>query len=260
MNSLPPSIKQVIQKNENNRDAQTAIKNSQVFLIGNNRVAIDAAMSKAKSYNLVPVFLSAEVQGNVIDISNAFFKLACAIKQNSLHSSSRDKFIESFDRDVLHALHAQSNFLVDLIDACKCTSADGICIISGGETTVTVQGDGLGGRNQELALRFTKHCHDAGISCDDKFLFLSAGSDGIDGNNDAAGAIGGMEVLSNINKTIKVSDVMEEYIFGNDSYNFYKKFLSKYAGDRYHIHTGITGTNVMDIHLLLMIMPNARLS
>lgn len=260
--TLPPSIAELIQKNEENQDAQSVIKNSQVFLIANNRVAIDAAMNKAKLYNLVPVFLSAEVQGNVIDISEAFFGLASLIRKVSV--LSRDDFIQSIE-NTLRVLHAQPKFVEDLIDAFdrSSTTGCGICIISGGEPTVTVKGNGLGGRNQELALRFTKLCHDHDEMTSEfnDLLLLSAGTDGIDGNNDAAGAIGGLKILSNLNET-NISDVMTEYIFGNDSYSFYKNFLKKYAGDRYHsyhIHTGITGTNIMDIHLL-MIMPNARLS
>lgn len=259
--TLSSSIVNVIQKNEDNQDVPSMIKNSHVFLIANNRIAIEAAMNKAKTYNLVPVFLSREVQGNVIDISKAFFDLASAIKLYS--SSSRDElFLKSIEH-VSEILHAQPNFHVDLINALNQTTINRICIISGGETTVNVKCDeGLGGRNQELALRFTKHCHDAkSLECYDDLLFLSAGSDGIDGNNDAAGALGGIKILSNMNEEEnKISDVMADYIYRNDSYNFYKNFIKKYAGDGYHIHTGITGTNIMDIHLLLMIMPNARLS
>ena len=71
--TLPPSIAKMIQKNEDNQDVPSLIKNSQVFLIGNNRDSISAAMKKAKCFHLVAVFLPAEVQGNVVDISKAFF-------------------------------------------------------------------------------------------------------------------------------------------------------------------------------------------
>ena len=259
MDTLPQSIINVIQKNEDNQDVPSMIKkNSQVFLIANNHIAIESAMNKAKTFNLVPVFLSHEVQGNVIDISKAFFDLVCCIKMYS--TLSRDEFLKSIEH-VLRILHAQPNFHVDLINALNQTSINGICIISGGETTVNVRCDeGLGGRNQELALRFTKHCYDAKSMEFDDLLFLSAGTDGID-NHVAAGAVGGTKILSNMNeKNLNVSDVMADYIYRNDSYSFYKNFIKKYAGDGYHIHTGITGTNVMDIQLLLMIMPNARLS
>lgn len=175
MGTLPLSIAQVIQKNEDNQDSRSTIKNSQVFLIGNNRVAIDAAMNKAKSYNLVPVFLSHEVQGDVIDISKAFFDLACAIK--TYRTLSHDEFFKSMGH-VLAQLNSQSNFVADLIEALNeisTLSRDGICLVSGGETTVSVKcEEGIGGRNQELALRFTKLCFDK--SSTDDLLLLSAGT------------------------------------------------------------------------------------
>lgn len=246
--SLATSIAQVIQKNEDNQDISVAaIKNSQVFLIGSNRAAIDAAMNEAKSLGLFPIFLSAEVQGNVDDISEAFFDLARAIRTPS--SLSREEF-----KRTLEILHAQPNFEEECLGA----PSGGLCIVSGGETTVKVAGDGNGGRNQELALRFTKLCYDDGsrTSLVNDILLLSCGTDGIDGNCDAAGAIGGREILRNLPDGEDISGIMEDFILRNDSYNFYKKFLSKYAGDGYHVFTGHTGTNVMDIHLL--IMPNTK--
>lgn len=248
IDSLKTSIAQVIQKNEDNQDISlAAVKNSQVFLIGSNRVAIDAAMNKAKSLNLFPIFLSAEVQGDVDDISKAFFDLALALRSPS--SLSREEFART-----LKILHAQSNFEKEFLEAPK--DFDGLCIVSGGETTVKVTGNGNGGRNQELALRFTKLCYDAQMSLFNDILLLSCGTDGIDGNCDAAGAIGGLKILHNLPECEDISSIMEDFILRNDSYNFYKNFLSKHAG--YHIITGHTGTNVMDIQLL--IMPNMRLS
>lgn len=243
--SLPTSIAQVIKRNEDNQDISETVKNAQVFLIGNNRTSIDAAMNKAKSFNLLPIFLSAEVQGDVGDISQAFFKLATAIKGSS--SLRRGELSET-----LKILHAQPNFEKELFEALEEDSANGICIVSGGETTVKVTGDGLGGRNQELALRFTKLAYDAQNSLINEILFLSCGTDGIDGICDAAGGIGGINILSQIHDQTSISNVMKEYIFRNDSYNFYKNFLSTYSGDRYHVITGHTGTNVMDINLLII--------
>ncbi|XP_039439633.1 glycerate kinase isoform X2 [Culex pipiens pallens] len=66
-----------------------------------------------------------------------------------------------------------------------------ILLVSGGEPTVIVKGTGLGGRNQELALRFSVQCFQQELL--KGVLLLSAGTDGIDGPTDAAGAIGGTE-------------------------------------------------------------------
>ena len=261
-NTLPKSISEVIRKNEENQDRRMSFKNCDVFLIGNNRIAIEAAMNEAKRLRLNPVFLSSEVQGNVSDVSQAFFELAMAVK--NFKSSVKSEFIESIEK-TSKTLSAQSNFVNDLVAALEADS--GICIISGGETTVTVSGDGLGGRNQELALRFTKLCHDANNSSSslNDLLLLSAGTDGVDGNNDAAGSLGGSRILSNFIENVhdeveskaNISTLMQDFINRNDSYSFYKNVLKNYAGDRYQIIIGHTGTNVMDI-FLLMVMPKAE--
>lgn len=107
-----------------------------------------------------------------------------------------------------------------------------------GESTVKVTGDGLGGRNQEIALRMAKRLKDINKSV----IFLSAGTDGIDGPTDAAGAVVDQNSYqSALSRGIKPDD----YIENNDSYFFFEK-----AGG--HIKTGPTGNNVMDIQLLLI--------
>lgn len=244
LNTLPKSISQVIQKNEENQDLPP-FENSDVAVIGNNRIAIEAAMAEAKTYDLIPVFLSSEVQGNVIDVSQAFFELAVAAQRFS--SSSRDEFVEKLE-GISKTLSAQSNFANDLVAALEASASSGVCIISGGETTVTVTGDGLGGRNQELALRFTQLCAAADTSSLNDLLLLSAGTDGFDGNNDAAGALGGSRISSNLH-------LMHDFLNRNDSYSFYKN----HAGDRYQITIGHTGTNVMDIHLLMLVTGDEKL-
>ena len=117
------------------------------------------------------------------------------------------------------------------------------CLISGGETTVTVKGNGLGGRNQELALAFAIEIEGLkGIT------MLSAGTDGTDGPTDAAGAIVDGETVSKA-KTLGLDP--ERYLNTNDSYNFFKR-LDSLTGERHHVITGPTGTNVMDIQIILV--------
>lgn len=265
--TLPSSIYDVIQKDDdenNSTETPLELKNSEIFLIGNNRIAIDAAMEETTKNNLNPVFLSSKVQGNVIQISEAYFHLSIAIK--NFNVLSEENFRNSL-HNVCEVLSAQDNFVDDLIKVLKSDKNDGICIVAGGEATVTVRGSGLGGRNQELALRFTKLCHDAQNHLLNDLLLLSAGTDGIDGNNVAAGALGGPKILSQFIKQSEtnkhdnsgakkknISIIMDEFIFNNDSFNFFRNFLSKYSTDSYHIITGHTNTNVMDLHLL--IIPN----
>jgi glycerate-2-kinase len=112
-----------------------------------------------------------------------------------------------------------------------------ICLISGGETTVTVKGSGLGGRNMELALAFAQEIKGMrGIT------FLSAGTDGTDGPTDAAGAIVDGETIT---RAEAAGHSPEAYLENNDSYHFFKV-----AGGLFL--TGPTGTNVMDLQIVLI--------
>ncbi|MBS4098560.1 MAG: hypothetical protein KGZ83_17185, partial [Sulfuricella sp.] len=121
-----------------------------------------------------------------------------------------------------------------------------LCLLSGGETTVTVTGAGKGGRNQELALAFALEIADSTGIC-----LLSAATDGSDGPTDAAGAFVdgalaararglGLEPLS--------------YLHDNDSYEFFRRY-DELSGEHSHFKSGPTGTNVMDIQLILLEAP-----
>lgn len=107
------------------------------------------------------------------------------------------------------------------------------CIVSGGETTVTIRGDGTGGRNQEFALA-------AAMAIDglEDTLILSAGTDGTDGPTKAAGAMADGNSLAR--SQLSAADALAN----NDSYPFFDNL-----GDL--VITGATGTNVMDLHLIL---------
>lgn len=111
-----------------------------------------------------------------------------------------------------------------------------LCILSGGETTVTVHGGGKGGRNQEFALAAALEI--AGLS---DVLILSAGTDGTDGPTDAAGAIATGETLARA-RTAGLDP--HDHLARNDSYPFFETL-----GDL--VKTGPTGTNVMDVQIML---------
>jgi glycerate 2-kinase len=112
-----------------------------------------------------------------------------------------------------------------------------VCLVAGGETTVTVTGSGRGGRNTEMALAFGIE-----IKGEDGIVFLSAGTDGQDGPTDAAGAIVDGQIIS---LAIDLGIDPADYLKRNDSYTFFSK-----AGGL--IISGPTGTNVMDIQLILI--------
>jgi len=127
------------------------------------------------------------------------------------------------------------------------------CLLFGGETTVTVRGTGKGGRNQELALAFALE-----IAGQSGINLLSAGTDGNDGPTDAAGA------LVDGNTVVRARWLGMEpaaYLAENDSYGFFQQF-DVLPGGRSHFMTGPTGTNVMDIQIILLEkepMPNREI-
>jgi hydroxypyruvate reductase len=111
------------------------------------------------------------------------------------------------------------------------------CILSGGETTVTLKGKGLGGRNQEFSLAAAIDI--AGMN---SIVVLSGGTDGTDGPTDAAGAIADNNTLKRAgNMGMDAHCSLED----NDSYHFFKKLDDL-------LITGPTNTNVMDLRILLV--------
>lgn len=107
------------------------------------------------------------------------------------------------------------------------------CIITGGETTVTIRGSGLGGRNQEFALAAAIDI--AGLP---NTLVFSAGTDGTDGPTDAAGAMADGDTLTR-------NPDARRYLDANDSYHYFEPL-------RDLVMTGPTGTNVMDVRIVLV--------
>ncbi len=117
---------------------------------------------------------------------------------------------------------------------------DGIkpaCFLFGGETTVKVNADGMGGRNQHLVLTALLALQK--IQTQHKITIFSAGTDGTDGPTDAAGA-----VANNYTTNFDKAEI-EESLHNFDAYNFFKKNGGL-------ITTGATQTNVMDVIILLI--------
>ena len=111
-----------------------------------------------------------------------------------------------------------------------------IIIISGGEPTVIVKGDGKGGRNQEFVLNGVKQISNSDI------VIASFATDGIDGNSDAAGAIAdGFTDIRAKNKNLNPNTFLKD----NNSYTFFSELNDL-------LITGPTGTNVMDIQLIIV--------
>jgi len=111
------------------------------------------------------------------------------------------------------------------------------CLLSGGETTVKIRGEGKGGRNQEFVLAASIRMADI-----KNVVILSAGTDGNDGPTDAAGALADDTTLVRAEQ-LEIDPKM--YLDHNDSYNFFDML-----GDLYK--TGPTNTNVMDLRIILI--------
>jgi len=168
---------------------------AQNLIVGSNRLAMDAAASKAKDLGYRTLVLSSSVDGETREIA----RMHAAIVREVLTAG----------RPVRRPA----------------------CLLSGGETTVTVRGKGLGGRNQEFVLAAAIALEGFGPA-----TIFSAGTDGLDGPTDAAGAIA--------DQRVPLVDA-QQFLDNNDSYHFFEKWNAL-------VKTGPTGTNVMDIRILLV--------
>ncbi|MFC1692508.1 glycerate kinase [Candidatus Latescibacterota bacterium] len=207
MDSLPANVRERLTAGARGELPETA-KDGDIFLssvkntlIGNNRMSVETAKLKAEESGFNTLVLSTVLEGEAKEIGTAFASIASEI-------------IASGNPVPMPA-----------------------CIIAGGETTVTVRGEGKGGRNQEMALSAALHI--SGLA---DTIFLSGGTDGTDGPTDAAGGIvdGETSALGKENN-IEIRD----YLDRNDSYTYLKNVGGLLV-------TGPTGTNVMDIQILLV--------
>jgi hydroxypyruvate reductase len=186
---------------ETPKPGDAAFAHTQNLVVGSCQLAVDAAAAKARSLGYRTLLLSTFVEGETREVARVHGAIG--------------KELRAFGRPV--KLPA--------------------CIISGGETTVTIRGDGKGGRNQEFVLAAARDL--AGLR---GVVILSGGTDGTDGPTDAAGAIADGSTVSR-GEAIGLN--AGEYLARNDSYNYFDKL-----GDL--LKTGPTNTNVMDVRVLLV--------
>ncbi|MCD4675018.1 MAG: glycerate kinase [Desulfobacula sp.] len=111
------------------------------------------------------------------------------------------------------------------------------CILSGGETTVTIKGAGKGGRNQEFALACALKIKDL-----EHIVILSAGTDGTDGPTNAAGAI---VDHTSVQRAMDTGLIPEQFLKDNNAYPFFDHISDLFK-------TGATNTNVMDLRIMLI--------
>jgi hydroxypyruvate reductase len=183
------------------KEGDPVFEHTQNLVIASNALAAYAASQKAKGLNYNTMILSTFVEGETKEVA----KVHTAIIKEILHSGT--------------------------------PLPSPACLITGGETTVTIRGKGLGGRNQEFVLAAAYE-----IDGMENVVVFSAGTDGTDGPTDAAGAIADGLTIHRARE--KALDPIE-YLNNNDSYHFFEPLDDL-------IKTGPTNTNVMDLRILLV--------
>ncbi|WP_303950933.1 glycerate kinase [Desulfovibrio piger] len=203
--AMPPAVLRHLRQGQLHQEAETPKPGDALFrhvqntLVATNRQALDAAAEQARSHGFRPVILTDRMVGEA--------------------------------REQAALLVTQARQMAAELAA----DAQPVCLLAGGETTVTLRGRGRGGRNQEMALAASLALQDCPHIC-----ALFAGTDGTDGPTDAAGgcawagnlAIAGLE---------QARRALEE----NDSYA-----ILHHCGAL--LRTGPTRTNVMDLAILLV--------
>ncbi|XP_023221778.1 glycerate kinase-like [Centruroides sculpturatus] len=240
LEKIPSSVLKVLKKDVDGEESKLDFDHVDNVLIGNNRLSIEAAGNAAINLGYSPIILNIELTGVARNVGAALAKLG-------IFASGGDYTKDDLS-ELQRVLLLSNERIEEIIQKCK-TTKSGICIISGGETVVLLKGNGRGGRNQEMALAalltlssLSPSSSSSSYLLDREIIFLSAGTDGIDGSTEAAGAIA-YRGMSNVDNTMVVS-----YLENNDSYNFYRSINN---GDDLVI-TGHTGTNVMDLQILLL--------
>jgi len=199
---IPTEVKNVIEEGINGKIDETpkrddpAFDNVFNFIVANNEIACKAAEGKAKEIGYTTMLLTTSLTGEAKDVGRYLTD-----KANN-YSKKEGDFV----------------------------------FISGGETTVTVKGNGRGGRNQELVLGTVESIVGSDL------VLASFATDGIDGKSDAAGAIADGFTLSRANK--KRLDP-NNFLLENNSYEFFLELDDLFM-------TGSSGTNVMDIQVIVV--------
>jgi hydroxypyruvate reductase len=208
MEDVPASIREHLKAGIEGRIPETPKENDAIFdrvfnfIVGSNIMALETASEKARALGYETLILSSMVEGETREVALVHTAIA--------------KEIVKTGRPI----------------------PPPACIISGGETTVTIRGDGLGGRNQEFGLAA---CIDL-VGLPPRVVVLCGGSDGNDGPTDAAGAV--VDPFT-VTRGREAGMEAADYLKNNDAYHFLEKTQDL-------LMTGPTNTNVMDVRLVLV--------
>ncbi|MEX2445033.1 MAG: glycerate kinase [Alkalispirochaeta sp.] len=212
LKDLPTAARELLETGARGEIPDTPKPDDPVFtmltpvLIGTNSAALVAAREQAEHLGYNTLVLTSRLTGEAREIAKVFSGIAADI--------------------------AQGRGLVERP----------ACILAGGETTVTLRGDGLGGRNQEMALSVLREIsHRPGAY--QGVTFLSMGTDGTDGPTDAAGAYAAPDLL--VRDSAAGAGAISDALARNDAYHLFQRLDGLYK-------TGPTNTNVCDIQVLLV--------
>jgi glycerate 2-kinase len=208
---LPPRVTELLRMGAAGEIPETPKPGDPAFagvtniLLGTNYTALVAASGKAEQLGYSPVVLSSRIVGEAREVAKVLAAVA-------------------MDRRAVALLAKKP-----------------ACLLCGGETTVTIAGKGLGGRNQELALSFLREIAAAG-DAGAAIYFLSGATDGSDGPTDAAGAYASAQLA----ERARSRDMsIDSYLGSNDSYHYYEAIDGL-------LKTGPTNTNVCDLQICLV--------
>lgn len=204
---IPAAVLRLLQAGDRGEIPETpkpgdpAFARTQTVIVGSNALALGAAADKARALGYRTLVLSSVMEGETRDVA----RVHAAIAKEILASGN--------------------------------PVGRPACVLSGGETTVTIRGAGKGGRNQEFALAAA-----VDIEGLDGVLLFSGATDGTDGPTDAAGAwADGTTVRRGREAGVDAAAMLRK----NDSYAFFQQL-----GDL--LVTGPTRTNVMDLRMVMV--------
>lgn len=234
LDQLPESVIQILTEISAENEKNESFSHVTNFVIGNNETALNAAVKVAENLDYVSIILTNKLKGIASNTGRNLILLITAALQNKC-----ELFNDIYEKLDLRS-HLKDTLFNYLINFQKQNKK--LCLLLGGETTVEVHGSGVGGRNQELALAAALELHIN--KPDNNIILLSAGTDGIDGPTCAAGAIATVsEIEEAKTKGLDPSLLLNN----NDSYTFFSQLSGQWL-----IKTGHTGTNVMDVIIILI--------
>ncbi|HEV8515063.1 MAG TPA: DUF4147 domain-containing protein, partial [Cyclobacteriaceae bacterium] len=206
LSKVPQQVLNHLQKGFSKLNSETPKPGDSIFLnssniiIGSNKIALDAACQKAKEEGLNSIIITSTLEGDTTKVAKQLIDTALKFQNDE-------------------------------------TIKKPCCLLFGGETTLKVNGSGIGGRNQHLALYAASL-----LKNKNGITLLSAGTDGSDGPTSAAGAVVDSNTIEQA--TARGIDI-QKYLDDFDSFHFFEKVEG-------HIITGPTMTNVMDLIIIII--------